>query len=238
MHTIVYVTLAGALAVATARALGGAEDRTLTGALAFSAIFGLASGTYYVGRSHPEVLVTSFAIWSFTLALLTVVAVRRIAASPSRWPEPAAAGCLVAFVVAACSLAQTPTPWSQVDRLRDTGPALFQTPEGQGFIGEHTDPGERVAILQTLGHRIGENLGIENVTPYTGQASMPTVEQLDDTIRLLREEGGSKLFLVVGGGEIPDMRATLTTAGFAPTAEDGGRNQLWVDGGRTPGGAP
>jgi hypothetical protein len=238
MHTILYLTFAAALAVATVRALGGGDqdDRPLTGMLAFSAIFGLASGTYYAGRSHPEVLVTSFAIWSFTLALLTIVVVRRLAAQPARWPDPAAAACLVAFVVAACSLAQTPTPWSQVERLRDTTPTTFAVPDGQAFIAAHTRPGERIAILQTLGHRIGENLGIEDVTPYTGQASMPAAEQLDDTVRMLREEGGSKLFVAIGGPEIPDMRDALTAAGFGPTAEDRQGNQLWVDGARGGGG--
>lgn len=234
MHTIVYLTLAGALAVATVRALGGngeadGRSRALTGALAFSAIFGLASGSYYAGRSHPEVLVTSFAIWAFTLALLTVVVVQRLAANPSRWPEPAAAACLVAFFVAACSLAQTPAPWSQLDRLRETSDATLRAPGGQRFVAAHVEPGERVAILQPLGHRIGENVGVENVTPYTGVLSMPAVEQLEDTVRILREEGGRKVFLTVAGPEAPDVRPALAAAGFARAAGDGEGEELWVD---------
>ncbi len=236
LHTIIYLTFAAALAVATVRALDGADDLVLTGMLAFTAIFGLASGTYYAGRSHPEVLVTSFAAWSFALALLTLVTVRRLAAQPRRLPEPAAVGCILAFFVAACSLAQTPTPWSQVERLRDTNPATFHDPAGEGFIARYVRPGERVAILQGLGHRIAENLGVESVTPYTGEFSMPAVEQLDDTIRMLREEGGRKLFLLVGGQEAPDMRPALAAAGFALTAEDHTGGQLWVDGGSGGGG--
>lgn len=230
LHTIVYLTLAGALGVATARALAGASDRALTGALAFSAIFGLGSGAYYVGRSHPEVLVTSFAIWSFTLALLAVGAIRQLARDPRRWPQPAAAACLVAFAVAACSLAQTPTPWSQLDRLGETTDATLATPSGQQFVAQHTSPGERVAILHPLGHRIGYNLGVEDVTPYTGVLSMPAVEQVDDTVRILREEGGSKVFLVVvRGNEAPDVRPALEAAGFARAAGDGEGEELWVD---------
>jgi hypothetical protein len=240
MHTIVYLTFAAALAVATVRALAPADDaregagRTLTGLLAFTAIFGLASGTYYAGRSHPEVLVTSFAAWSFALALLTLIALRRLAARPRSWPEPAVVGCLLAFCVATCSLAQTPTPWSQLDRLRDTSRVTFSEPTGQQFIAQHIRPGERVAILQILGHRIAENLGVEDVTPYTGQASMPAIEQLLDTVRMLRAEGGTKVFATVGAGdEIPDVRAGLEAMGFAMQAEDQAGTQLWVDGGRT-----
>ncbi|HEX4806906.1 MAG TPA: hypothetical protein VFU94_13490 [Conexibacter sp.] len=232
LHTIVFVTFVAALAVATVRAVGGADERerTLTGVLAFVAVFGLVSGSYYVGRSHPEVLVTSFAAWSLTLALLTLLAVRRLAASPRGWPEPAVAACLLAFCVAGCSLAQTPTPWSQVRRLQRTTQAAFREPAGQAFVAAHVHRGERVALLQLLGHRIAANLHVTDVTPYTGLASMPAIEQLADTLRILRREGGSKVFSVVGGQEIPNVRPALEAAGFGMTAEDQGGNQLWVAG--------
>ncbi len=241
-HLVIYVTFVAALAVATVRALAGAGrapgERALTGALAFVAVFGLGSGAYYVGRSHPEVLVTSFAAWSLALALLTLVAVRRLAAAPRAWPEPAVAACLLAFCVAACSLAQTPTPWSQLHRLRDTAAASFGVPAGQQFVAAHVRRGEHVALLQTLGHRIAANLHIADVTPYTGQASMPAVDQLYDTLRILREEGGTKVFVMVGGPEIPDVRPALEAAGFGMTAEDRENDQLWVAGAPHIGGAP
>ena len=241
-HLVIYVTFVAALAVATARALSSANraprERALTGMLAFVAVFGLGSGAYYVGRSHPEVLVTSFAAWSFTLALLTLVVVRRLAAAPRSWPEPAAAACLLAFCVAGCSLAQTPTPWSQLHRLRNTTSTTLRTPSGQSFIAAHVRRGEHVAILQTLGHRIGANLHITDVAPYTGEVSMPAVDQLDDTLRVLRAEGGSKVFVAVGGAEIADMRPTLEAAGYGMTAEDHEGDELWVAGAPHIGGAP
>jgi hypothetical protein len=229
LHTVLYLTFAGALAVATVRAIDAAPDRALTGALAFSAIFGLASGGYYVGRSHPEVLVGSFAIWSFTLALLTVVALRRLAARPAGWPDPATAACLVAFGLAVCSLAQTPTPWSQVDRLRTTGPATLRAPAGQPFVAAHVRRGEPVAILLFLGHRMAENVGVENVTPYTSAGSMPAVSQLDDTIRALREAGGRKVFLNAAATGVPNMRPALADAGFARAAGDREGYEMWID---------
>jgi hypothetical protein len=224
------------------RALTGADraphERALTGALAFVAVFGLGSGAYFVGRSHPEVLVTSFAAWSFALALLTLVALRQLAATPRRWPEPAVAACLLAFCVAACSLAQTPTPWSQLHRLRNTTAASYRVPAGQRFVAAHVRRGERVALLQSLGHRIGANLHITDVTPYTGQLSMPAVDQLDDTLRILRREGGTKVFIMVGGSELPDVRPALEAAGYGMTAEDRESDQLWVAGAPHLGSAP
>ncbi len=241
-HLVIYVTFVAALVVATVRALAGGEpeprERALTGLLAFVAVFGLGSGAYYVGRSHPEVLVTSFAAWSLALALLTLVVVRRLAATPRRWPEPAAAACLLAFCVAGCSLAQTPTPWSQLHRLRDTTPTTFQIPSGQEFVAAHTRRGEHVALLQSLGHRIAANLHITDVTPYTGQSSMPAVEQLYDTLRMLQAEGGTKIFILVGGAERPDVRPALAAVGYGMTAADHEGDQLWVAGAPHLGGAP
>jgi hypothetical protein len=236
LHTIIYMTFAAALAVATVRALNGDADRSLTGALAFIAVFGLGSGTYFAGRSHPEVLVTSFAAWSFALALLTLIAVRRLATHPRAWPEPAVVLCLVAFSVTACSLAQTPTPWSQVDRLRATGEPILRRPAGQRFVAENVRPGEHVAILLQLSHRIAENLGVTNVSPYTTAFAMPAVTQLDDVVRALRAEGGTKVFLPTTPSAMNDVRPALEADGFARVAADDEGDELWIDGAPAAGG--
>jgi hypothetical protein len=234
LHTLIYATFAAALAVATVRALRAGErrdaDRALTGMLAFVAVFGLGSGAYYAGRSHPEVLVTSFAAWSLALALLTLLVVRELARHPRGWPQPAAALCLLAFCVAGCSLAQTPTPWSQVERLRNTGEAMFRTPAAQPFVAAHVRRGEHVAVLQLLGHRIAENLGVENVSPYTGAFATQAVTQLHDVVRALRREGGTKVFVPTTPSAVPDVRPALAAAGFGRVADDGQGNELWVDG--------
>jgi hypothetical protein len=234
MHLLVYVTFVAALAVATVRAMRGPHgsdaDRTLTGLLAFVAVFGLGSGAYYAGRSHPEVLVTSFGSWSLALALLTWLAVRQLAAQPRRWPEPATALCLVAFCVAACSLAQTPTPWSQVDRLRQTSAPTMRAPAGQPLVAKHVRRGEHVAVLQLLGHRIAENLHVTDVSPYTTALAVPTVPQLRDVVRALRREGGTKVFLPTTPPAVPDVRPALAAEGFGRVDADADGNELWVDG--------
>lgn len=230
LHTLIYVTFAAALAVATVRTVCGDSDRTLTGLLAFVAVFGLGSGAYYAGRSHPEVLVTSFAAWSLALALLTLLVVRRLTAHPRRWPQPAAALCLFAFFVTVCSLAQTPAPWSQIDRLGKTGEAIFRVPSGQQFVAEHVRRGERAAILLQLGHRIAENVGVTNVSPYTTAFATPAVDQLHDVVRALRAEGGTKVFVPTTPSAVPDVRPALAAVGFGRVAAEAGGAELWVDG--------
>ena len=75
LHIVVYLTYVAAIVTATVRSARGASNRVLTGMLAWSGIFGLGAGSYFVGRSHPEALIASFSAWAFSLALLTVVAV-------------------------------------------------------------------------------------------------------------------------------------------------------------------
>jgi hypothetical protein len=53
-------------------------------------------------------------------------------------------------------------------------------------------------------------------------------------VRLLRDEGGRKVFLTVSGPEAPDVRPALEADGFTLAAEDRQGEQMWVDGGGAP----
>lgn len=193
---VVYVTFAAALAVAAVRVARGAQDAVLTAALAWSGVFGLVAGGYFAGRSHPQVLIDLFSPWALALVLLTIAAGRALAARGWRRPAPAELAVLFGFGLAVCSLAQTPTPWSQLDRIRDDAPvALFKQGVAARFIAERTQPGEKVELLMPLGHRIAYDIGRVNVSPYASIESMPTQQQLATAIAALRREGGNKLFL-------------------------------------------
>lgn len=203
ISTVIYLTYVAAIGVATVRAVGDEDDRVMTGLLVWSGVFGLGIGSYYMGRSHPEVLTNMFAAWALSVTLLFVLAVRAAAARPQRLPSLATVACLFGFGVLVCSLPQTPTPWSQVARLQRTGAPLYKQPLGAPFIAAHIRPGESVAILTGLGHLAAYDLGVTDVTPYAGVGSMPTVEQLDETLDELRAAGGRKVFFAT-----PEQRWT------------------------------
>jgi hypothetical protein len=225
LSTIVYLTYVGALGTATVRAIRRDGGRALTGMLAWSGVFGLCAGTYYIGRSSADVLVNMFPAWAFALSLLALVTVRELAGD-GRLTLPRVA-CLIGIGVLACSLAQTPAPWAQASRLsRDGGAPLFKRPEIQPFVARLTRPGEAVAILMPLGHRIAYNLDIDDVDPYTGGYSMKTREQLADVIASLREEGGRKLF-VLAEATPAELVASLPEHGLRLRAREGGL-QLWL----------
>ena len=212
LHTALYVTFAATLVTAVVRAARGADDPVLTGLLAWSGAFGLVAGSYYVGASNPLTLGTLFSAWCFALALLTVVVVRALATRPGRWPTGPELAVLLGFGLAACSLAQLPAPWAQLERLRDRTEPIYEQRAAMRSIGVRVEPGQKVAILLPLGHRIAYELGIVNVSPYSGPAAMPKREQLRTTIAAMRREGARSAF--VDAGNRPQLVTALQRAGF------------------------
>jgi hypothetical protein len=217
IYLALYVTFAAAIAVAAVRLARRDLDAALTGALAWSGSFGLLAGAYFAGRSHPEVLIDLFSSWALALALLTIVALRGLAARGWRRPALPELAILFGLGLMLCSLAQTPTPWSQIARIRDreAGSILKQTAT-TAFVAERTRPGEPIEILIPLGHRIAYDAGRVNVLPYTSVQSMPTTQQLDAAIAVLRREGGEKLYLS-SAFISPEVLDAIHRAGFAET---------------------
>lgn len=217
VSTIVFLTYVAAIATATVRALEREEDRLLTGLLAWSGIFGLGIGSYYMGRSHPEVLINMFPAWGLSVALLAVAVVRGLPARGARLPSPAGALCLAGVGVLACSLAQTPSPVAEAERLLGSRGAIYRI--GEEFVAERTSHGERVLILSEVGHHIALDVHVQDVDPFTGQSAMPTVEQVSEAVAALRHAGGRKVF-VPPEREWKGVPAVLRGLGFRRVAVD------------------
>jgi hypothetical protein len=195
LDLVVFLTYVAAVGVATVRALRGDADRLLTGLLVWSGIFGLGAGSYYVGHSISELLMYMLPAWAFAVTLLAIAALRAIAAT-ERLPRPSHVLCLFGLGLVVCSLAQTPLPWQQLDRITSNDLATpFAHPTGEAFVAQHVAPGEPVLILGFLGHRIAANLGIDDVDPVTGGRSIFTLEQLVEAVGRLRRAGGEKIFV-------------------------------------------
>ncbi|MFL5816029.1 MAG: hypothetical protein ACJ76L_00355 [Conexibacter sp.] len=217
-HLALYATFAAALVVATVRAVAGTPpgERTLTAMLAWAGVFGLGASSYFAGRSHPEVLISLFSAWTLALVLLGIVVVRAMASAGRRRPTVAQVAVLAGLALAVCSLAQTPAPWSQIDRIGTAGPpnSPIQRWDARAFVAEaHAAPGERVLILIPMGHRIAYELGLVNVAPYVSMISMPAVRQLEEALTDLRAEGGARVFAYLGQ-VVPEQQQAIEEAGF------------------------
>jgi hypothetical protein len=230
-HLLIYLTYVAAIVVATVRALRGAANRVLTGMLVWAGIFGLGAGTYFVGRSHPVALKHHFGAWSFALALLTVVVVGALAMRPLRRTLVGGLVVLFGFGLMACSLAQLPRPWSEINRLRSATVSVEEWGTTQPFIPPTDDAARRfvatiangpsrfvyrrgapVAILLTDGHRIADAYGVVNVSPYTGIQSLQTVQRVEATLDALRDAGGNTV--IVPGIPEPGLYQVLGRRGF------------------------
>jgi hypothetical protein len=172
-----------------------------------------------------------FSAWAFALALLTIVVVAALATRPARRTIAGALVVLFGFGVMACSLAQAPRPWSEIERLTSTtvpveewGSATPFVPPADdasrqfaasladgpsGFVYRHGAP---VAILLTDGHRIADAYGVVNVAPYTGIQSLQTVQRVETTLDALRAAGGNTV--IMPGIPEPGLYAVLQRRGF------------------------
>lgn len=240
MHLLVYLTYVAAIVVATVRAATHASNRVLTGMLAWSGVFGLGAGMYWVGRSHPVALKYQFSAWALALVLLTVVAATRVAASRGSRPAIAAVVVLFGFGVTVCSLAQTPMPWSQVERLQAPFVATEEVPDAdplvppadaatRRFVTSLADgpgrfvaqPGAPVAILLTTGHRVADAYGVTNVSAYTGIESLQTEQRVERVLDTLRAAGGNTVILP--NPLDPAIFKVLERRGFGLLTPDGPR---------------
>jgi len=236
----IYLTYAAAIGVASVRALRGAENRTLTGMLAWSGIFGLGSAAYYMGASTILAIATLFPAWGLCLALLAVVAIQQIAARRDRLPGLPALAALFGFALIATFLAMPPArlmPWTQVQRIesepiyappdaepmeRPADPAfrafVASTPEANGRFTIRR--GAPVAFFTATGHLLADAYGIRDVVPYTGR-SVFTRAQFDDALDALHAAGGSTV--LVPSLILPRIAALLAARGFRVQTTSGWR---------------
>ena len=205
LHWAMYATYAAALITAAVRHLREEENRTLTGMLAFSGSLGLVTGMYFVGRSVEFQLMVLFPVWSFALALLAWTAGGALRAARTdgrrvrRLLIPAAAA-MIGLGVMIAAIARVPAPWSQIDRLGESGHAPNDTPNAQRFIESNTTPGEHILLIGTpLDHRLADRAGVTNVSPLNGFISLFSPAEADRSLDQLRDEGGTEVFEAVTG---------------------------------------
>lgn len=243
LHVVIYLTYVAGVGTATVRALERTPNRPLTGLLVWSSAFGLGTGMYFAGRSHPELVIAGFPVWALTLALLLLAIVQRLGERPAMRPRLGTFLVLVGMGLTVCSLAQTPAPWTQLSRLQGDRPAapliegeaplppfekaFLPDPSTGDFFAAIADgprfyvkDGAPVAILVTTGHQIADAVGVVNVSRYTGMYSMVMRERLEAVLDDLRDAGGNTVLLPTTYREAYEL---LASRGFEPLTPTGRR---------------
>ncbi|HET6447991.1 MAG TPA: hypothetical protein VFG31_02690 [Conexibacter sp.] len=229
LHLAMYLTFAAATTLAIVRALQRSDQPVLTGMLMWSGVFGLGAGSYYLGRSDPLNLITLFSAWALALALLAIPVLRAVARSRSGLPTAAQLAVVLGCAVAICTLVQIPSPWGQVARLQRAGDPLYKQRPLMAFVDRMTAPGEAVAILMPLGHRLAYDLRIRNVAPYALPQAMPAKRQLTITMEAIRR-AHVRTVVVAAEGVGANFLPTLKQAGFAMRAQEGPAVAMMLDG--------
>jgi hypothetical protein len=229
-YLIVDMTFAAAVLVAAVRYRRGAIDIALTAALAYSGVFGLGAGNYYMGRTQPAALVALFSIWALSAALLALLALRALAEKRRHSDGPSSlliAGALLLLGLMTTTIAQFPAPWTQLRRIATSAPPPppYNVSAAVSFVRRTTTPGEPIVLYAPLGHLIAVDAHVEDVSPYSHPNEVVTYQQLDDLLAALRDAGGTRFYvsyLAYPGSwpPFPEIPRTLERDGFRPAASD------------------
>jgi hypothetical protein len=231
LHWSIYATYAAALVMAAIRYLRKEPDRALTGMLAFSAVFGLVTGMYFVGRSLQYQLILLFPAWGFALALVAWSAAHSLAAAAAdrlrlrRVVIPAAAA-LIGLGVMVASIDRFPPPLRQIDRLREGGGPLNLGPT-ERVVEQWTQPGDDILLIATPpDHLVADRTGVVNVSPLNGVTSLFSPAEANRSLDQLEDSGGdvviervSDLPPVGFAFGVPEFATILRQRGYRLVAE-------------------
>ena len=232
VHWALYATYAAGLLTAAVRYVRNEPDCVLTGMLAFTAVFGLVTGMYFVGRSLPFQLILLFPAWGFSLALVAWCGVHSLRAAASdrlrlrRIVLPGLAA-LVGFGVMVASIDRLPQPQRQIDRLSDGGTPANLAPTIK-YVEDRTHPGEDILLLATApDHLVADRAGVVNVSPFNGRLSLFTPSDADRALDQLADAGGNQVIesasalpprgIAFG---IPELAPILRQHGFELVSDD------------------
>jgi hypothetical protein len=201
LHIPMYLTFVAAVLAAAVRYVQSRPNSTLTAMLAYAGILGLLGSSYFAGRSLPWQLMLLFPVWGLALALLAWISAQSLSSAIAQQNSLARSllpslAALCGFGVMVAAIATFPLPWSEVERLSESQPAVHDVPEAQRFVEEHTHPGEAILLFGTYSdHRVAERAGVVNSSPWNYGFSLFSEREVDRALDDLEGEQGLKVFL-------------------------------------------
>ena len=142
--------------------------------------------TYYVGRSHPAVLITIYAAWAFVVALLVHRALADLKTAQLRDRERSRSihAIPVVAALAVCAglspLALDVPPIGQDYERLSKGPAAQAASVPSpivSLISKYVKKNERTVIIYPYGHLLAVQASVNNVFPFAHPNSVLLVDQ-------------------------------------------------------------
>jgi hypothetical protein len=190
LHVLVFGTCAAAATAGIAMPLfgtmrPGVEGRRSAALLIYAGVFGFGAFAYFVGRSLPGVLGSTFLGWAMALAAICWESARRLQSggASARVVAPAAVLVLAgAVLIGAGATDRLGYIFKQPERIRaDTtnNPALTQS-SAVLAARDCLRPGSDTVVFAAMPDRIAREANVRNWLPYNDPLSVVTEEQLDD----------------------------------------------------------
>jgi hypothetical protein len=188
-HVLVFATCAGATIVGLATALFGTvrpgiEGRRSAVLLIYAGVFGFGVFAYFMGRSVPDVLGSTFLGWAIALAALAWESARRLQAGgvSARVIAPGSVLILAAAVLLGVGgTARLGYIFKQPGRIAGdatNNPGLTMS-SAVLAARECLRPGSDTVIFAAMPDRIAHEAHVRNWLPYNDPLSIVTEEQLD-----------------------------------------------------------
>jgi hypothetical protein len=205
------------------------RHRLSTGMLAYGSIAGFGAFTYYIGRSHPSVIVNIYSAWAFVVALLThriLIDMREARLSTtadggnSIWAIPTVAVLALCSALLPLSL-EFPKVGDEMKRLSyRAGAHADQRPARlASLIRKYVRKSEPTVIIYPDAHWLAIRASVQNVFPYAHPLSLLVKAQLEPLfLSLERLRPGHEY---VFGDLIPDITDRLRRLGFVFVEADG-----------------
>lgn len=233
LYWTICATYLACLFVAIVRWWRADADSLYTGLLVFAAVFGCGSFMYYVGRSHPDVLVASFGAWAFAMMLLCYGFARGLqqAWKGAVWYLSVAPALLLAFHYAlfAANLVPSARPFfAQFARLHlDAAETRHRRDELKEFVQRNLGAGEPTMLAFPMGHQMALEAGVHDVFPFAHPGSVILKAQVEKLRELLVAHRVEKVFSLGQWDQRPEIRTMFAALGLTRTASQREVN-LWT----------
>ncbi len=223
-YWVLYLTFMVALLYAIFDGFSGdgcSSHRLSTGMLAYGGVSGLGVLTYYVGRSHPAVLIATYGGWAYVVALLLhrlLVDVRQTKFADQRAGYAIGAIPVAAALALSCGLLPLvlvlPDVPAQFARLRSKGVRDNSGPVLAEFVSRYVKRNASTVIIWTNPHLIALSASVQNMYPYAHVGSVLLKAQVRPVLESV--ERLPKDAQYVFGELSPTVSEGLVRMGFTP----------------------